>query len=211
MTNRFWSKRSRRAMAGIHPDLRAVLDRALVTSPLDFIVIEGVRSKERQRQLVAEGASQTMNSRHLTGHAVDLLPIGADGPAFAWPLYDKLGPAVKKAAADLNIALEWGGDWTSFRDGPHFQLARADYPESKWTTGQAAPKRVDPVRVPDTEPVKDAAKAGAATAGGGLVIAETVKVGLEQAAPHLPEEIGTYLTLAAIVLGVAVVVWRVLR
>ena len=136
---RKYSQRSLNNLKGVHPDLRRVIDRALQESPLDFIVIEGVRSEERQRQLVASGASQTMNSRHLTGHAVDLLPIGPNGAEFAWPLYDRLGPAVKAAAEAEGVHINWGGDWKRFKDGPHFELNRDAYPESEWRTGQPAP------------------------------------------------------------------------
>ena len=137
---RKYSQRSLNSLRGIHPDLRRVIDRALQDSPLDFVVIEGLRTEERQRELVASGASRTMNSRHLTGHAVDLLPIGPNGPAFDWPLYDQLGPAVKLAADKEGVALDWGGDWKSFRDGPHFELDRAAYPETDWVTGDEAPE-----------------------------------------------------------------------
>jgi peptidoglycan L-alanyl-D-glutamate endopeptidase CwlK len=136
---RKYSQRSLNNMRGIHPDLRRVIDRALQDSPLDFVVIEGLRTQDRQRQLVASGASRTMNSRHITGHAVDLMPIGPNGPAFDWPLYDQLGPAVKEAADKEGIAINWGGDWKSFRDGPHFELDRTAYPETDWTTGDAPP------------------------------------------------------------------------
>lgn len=146
--NRKWSNRSLASLKGIHPDLRRVMDRALEISPLDFIVIEGLRTPERQRQLVASGASQTMNSRHLTGHAVDLLPIGPNGkPAFDWPLYHRLAPAVKQAARELGVSIVWGGDWQSFKDGPHFELERKAYPATAWTTGQPAPTSA-PVAAP---------------------------------------------------------------
>jgi hypothetical protein len=87
-----------------------------------------------------------MNSRHLTGHAVDLVPIGPNGKAaFDWPLYDKLGPAVKAAAEKEGVALDWGGDWTSFKDGPHFELDRKVYPEGDWTSKAKPPaERTDP-------------------------------------------------------------------
>jgi len=137
---RKYSQRSLNNLKGIHPDLRRVIDRALQDSPLDFVVIEGLRSEERQRQMVASGASRTMNSRHLTGHAVDLMPIGPNGPAFDWPLYDKLGPAVKEAAEKEGVALDWGGDWKSFRDGPHFELDRGSYPQTDWMTGDEPPE-----------------------------------------------------------------------
>lgn len=124
-----WSKRSLDNLKGIHPDLRRVMDRALQDSPIDFTVIEGLRTKERQAQLFAEGKSRTMNSRHLTGHAVDLLPIGPNGKgAFDWALYRRLAPAVKAAAQAEGVALVWGGDWKGFPDGPHFELDRKVYP-----------------------------------------------------------------------------------
>ena len=125
-------------MNGVHPDLRRVIDRALQDTPLDFAVIEGLRTRKRQEQLVASGASQTMNSRHLTGHAVDLLPIDptTGKGEFAWPLYDQLGPAVKTAAKKEGVPIIWGGDWTSFKDGPHFELDRRVYNNSKWSTSE---------------------------------------------------------------------------
>lgn len=126
---RRWSKRSLDNMQGIHNDLRRVLNRALQESPVDFVVIEGLRTVERQRQLVAMGASKTMRSRHLTGHAVDLLPIGPSGKGeFHWPLYNKLALAVKAAAEKEGVAIVWGGDWRTFKDGPHFELDRRKYP-----------------------------------------------------------------------------------
>lgn len=136
---RKYSDRSLNNLKGIHPDLRRVIDRALQDSPLDFIVIEGLRTEDRQRELVDSGASWTMDSRHLTGHAVDLLPIGSNGAEFAWPLYDKLGPAVEAAAEAEEVPITWGGRWKK-RDGPHFELKRDVYPASDWTTGQPAPK-----------------------------------------------------------------------
>lgn len=119
--------RSSRNMEGIHPDLRKVLVLALLKSPIDFVVIEGVRPLSRQKQLVASGASKTMNSRHLTGHAVDVAPVVGSQVRFDWPLYHQLAPAFKEAAKELNIPIVWGGDWKSFKDGPHFELDRNFY------------------------------------------------------------------------------------
>jgi peptidoglycan LD-endopeptidase CwlK len=138
---RKYSARSLKNLEGIHPDLRRVIDRALKDSPIDFVVIEGLRTVERQKQLVASGASRTMKSRHLTGHAVDLVPIGPNGkPAFDWPLYHILGPAVKKAAEEENVALVWGGDWKNFKDGPHFELDRVIYFDSDWKSKVKPPE-----------------------------------------------------------------------
>ena len=115
-------------MVGVHPDLVAVCRKALESSEVDFMVIEGVRSKERQTELVAKGASKTMNSRHITGHAVDLVPFVAGSVRWDWPLYHKIADAMKKAATDLKVPIVWGGDWKTFKDGPHFELDRRKYP-----------------------------------------------------------------------------------
>lgn len=134
---RKFSQRSLNNLKGVHPDLRRVMDRALQDSPLDFVVIEGLRTEERQRQLVASGASKTLNSRHITGHAVDIVPIGPNGKAaFDWPLYHKLGPAVEAAAKKEGVNITWGGRWSTFRDGPHFELDRKEYPADQWKSGE---------------------------------------------------------------------------
>lgn len=128
------SAKSREKLSGLHPDLVAVVERAIQIAPADFTVLEGMRTVQRQRQLVARGASKTMNSRHLTGHAVDLAPFvdtDGDGQAqisWAWPDYYPLAAAIKRAAVDLGVPLEWGGDWSKFKDGPHWQLPWKKYP-----------------------------------------------------------------------------------
>lgn len=122
------SPRSVQRLAGVHPDLVKVVARAMELTTVDFIVTEGKRTKARQAQLVTAGASQTMNSRHLTGHAIDLAAMVAGKVRWDWPLYYTLADAMKKAAAEVGVPIEWGGDWTSFKDGPHFQLPRAAYP-----------------------------------------------------------------------------------
>ena len=118
--------RDMQRLSGVHPDLVRVISRARASA--DFVVTEGLRSTERQRQLVAAGASQTMASRHLTGHAVDLAALVGGVVRWDWPLYDRLAQAVKKAAAEEEVAIVWGGDWPKFRDGPHFELEWRRYP-----------------------------------------------------------------------------------
>lgn len=112
----------------VHPDLVKVVERAIEITPVDFTVLEGRRSIERQKALVAAGASQTMNSRHLTGHAVDLGAWVDSQLDWSWPLYPRIAAAVKIAANQLKIPIEWGGDWKTFKDGPHFQLPWKNYP-----------------------------------------------------------------------------------
>lgn len=120
--------RSLSKLEGIHPDLRKVMDRAIEITTLDFSVTEGLRTEARQKQLVAIGASKTMKSRHLTGHAVDVAPFAAGKTRWDWPLFHQLAPVIKQAAADVSVPIEWGGDWQSFPDGPHFQLPWTEYP-----------------------------------------------------------------------------------
>lgn len=166
MTRKF-SARSQANLKGVHPDLVRVIERALQTSPLDFVVIEGVRSIERQKQLVASGASRTMNSRHITGHAVDIVPIGPNGKAaFDWPLYNRLAPAVKEAAAREGVAIVWGGDWKSFKDGPHFELDRDIYSEDDWQTKKVPAE--DRTSVTQSTTVRASAVQIASGAGAGV-------------------------------------------
>ena len=114
--------RSLTNLQGVHPDLVKVVKRAIQISECDFTVIEGVRTAARQAQLVKQGASQTKNSRHLTGHAVDLGAWVNGTVTWDWKYYYQIEKAMKQAAKELNIPIEWGGDWKTFKDGPHFQL-----------------------------------------------------------------------------------------
>lgn len=121
------SKRSMAKLEGVHPDLVRVIKLAIELTPVDFGVTEGLRTVERQRQLRDSGASRTMSSRHLTGHAVDLVAYIGRDVRWDWPLYHKIADAVKRAAKSLEVPIVWGGDWVSFRDGPHFELDREHY------------------------------------------------------------------------------------
>ena len=117
--------RSRDNLEGVHTDLQRVVERAIEITDKDFTVIEGLRSKARQRELVNDGKSKTMNSRHLTGHAVDIAPWPI---SWDWEYFYPIADAMKEAADELGVALEWGGDWKSFPDAPHWQLSRKVYP-----------------------------------------------------------------------------------
>jgi len=128
--------KSRLKLNGVHKDLVAVVEKAITISSKDFTVIEGLRSIERQKQLYAAGKSKTLNSRHITGHAVDLAPWPTNGDFDSdgilniadWDEYYPIADAMKEAAEDLGVSLEWGGDWKGFPDGPHFQLSHKVYP-----------------------------------------------------------------------------------
>lgn len=122
------STRSISRLKGVHPDLVKVVNRAIQISTVDFAVLEGLRTAERQQQLVKAGASLTLKSRHLTGHAIDLGAMVDGKIRWDWPLYHKIAEAMKDAARELKIAIVWGGDWRMFKDGPHFELDRKVYP-----------------------------------------------------------------------------------
>jgi peptidoglycan L-alanyl-D-glutamate endopeptidase CwlK len=125
--------RSEKSLQGVHPDLVRVVRECAETCPIAFTVTEGLRSELRQAVLFKQGASKTMKSRHLTGHAIDvaaMIDFDGDGDLeirWDWPLYKQIADAMKKAAQLLNIPIEWGGDWKTHRDGPHFQLPHKEY------------------------------------------------------------------------------------
>jgi peptidoglycan L-alanyl-D-glutamate endopeptidase CwlK len=146
--------KSRAKLRDVHPALAGVILGAAEISPLPFTVLEGKRSLDRQRALLASGASRTMDSRHLTGHAVDIAPLVEDQVRWDWPLFYRLAPVVKLVASRKGVALVWGGVWDrplaelcdveqdvadyiqrrravgkkAFIDGPHFELGRTQYP-----------------------------------------------------------------------------------
>ena len=121
------SQKSLDRLAGVHPELVACVKRAIELSTVDFAVLEGLRDPARQKTLMESGASQTLNSRHITGHAVDLGAWVDNQVDWSWPLYHKIAVAMKEAAKELNVAIVWGGDW-KMRDGPHYELDRRKYP-----------------------------------------------------------------------------------
>ena len=118
------SEKSLRRLDGVHPDLVKVVKRAIEITQIDFVVIEGLRTKARQAYLLDAGKSRTMNSYHLTGHAVDIAPIIDGKTSWDWKYFHPLADAMKQAAKELHVELTWGGDWENFRDGPHFQVSR---------------------------------------------------------------------------------------
>jgi len=127
-------------LKGVHPDLVKVVKRAIELTPIDFTVLEGLRTKERQQQLVAKGASKTMNSYHITGHAVDIAPLVDGKVTWDWKYYFPMAEAMRQAAKELNVRVKWGANWgylndsshklgqadlsKTFPDGPHFQVDR---------------------------------------------------------------------------------------
>ncbi|MDG9671832.1 M15 family metallopeptidase [Hahella sp. CR1] len=124
----YLGERSKSRLVGLHPDLVKVVERAIQITPIDFTVLEGLRSLERQKELYKAGKSKTMRSRHLTGHAVDLGVLINGSITWEARYYQILADAVKQAADELGIPIEWGGDFNGFFDGPHYQLPWKEYP-----------------------------------------------------------------------------------
>ncbi len=138
------SVRDEQRLIGVHPDLVRLVRKVADSPAPPFMVIEGVRTLAKQREYFAAGKSKTMNSRHLpkaaagvaglVSHAVDIAPlvdIDRDGDLdLSWQAahFYPIAEAIQTAAKALGIAIIWGGNWVSFRDMPHFELARAQYP-----------------------------------------------------------------------------------
>lgn len=123
-------------LKGVHPDLVRVVNRCTgdwKDADTGFVVTCGVRTLDEQKILKAKGASKTLRSRHIPAangfsHAVDLAATIGGNVRWDWPLYDRLAKAMKAAANKEKVPLEWGGDWASFKDGPHYQLPWKQYP-----------------------------------------------------------------------------------
>jgi len=145
------SKRSLDRLDGVDERLAAVVAAAIHISRVDFGVICGMRTLEEQRELVEKGASQTMKSKHLVGHAVDLMAYCGSRASWELNLYDDIADAVAEAAREVDVPIVWGAAWTvpniaqysegtmedamnsyidvrrsqgrrPFIDGPHFEL-----------------------------------------------------------------------------------------
>ena len=118
------SQRSLDRLKGVHPDLVKVVKRAIEISEYDFMVVEGLRTKETQAEYVRKGVSQTMNSRHIIGQAVDLAPL--ENGAIDWNnkkgQFDAVAKAMLQAAKELNVKITWGGTFKRLVDKPHFQI-----------------------------------------------------------------------------------------
>ena len=137
MTFKF-SRRSLNNLVGVHPDLVKVMTATLDVSPVDFGIIEGVRSAAKQHADFLAGASDLdeppqpgkLRGRHLTGHAIDFA-VWKDG-TFTWDdtLIREVADAAKTCAKHLNVAIVWGGDWVHRHDGGHIELNRATYPDA---------------------------------------------------------------------------------
>lgn len=127
-----FSKRSLGNLDGVHPDLVEVCKKAIELSEdfeIDFIITDGARTIEEQREFVAKGASRTMHSRHLGGFAVDTVALVNGRVSYREEDMTKVAECFKRAAAKLRIPIHWGGDWKTFKDTPHIELDKERYPD----------------------------------------------------------------------------------
>lgn len=133
--------RSLQRLDRAHPQLKKLFIEAAKKCPVNIEISEVDRTKARQAQLLKAGATRTMNSRHIpknphherygakpVSHAVDFFVTVEGKVRWDWPLYAKAGAHIKAVAKQLGIAIVWGGDWRTFRDGPHVELDRKTYP-----------------------------------------------------------------------------------
>lgn len=116
------NQRSLDKLKGVNTDLVEIALRASKTSSVPFVVTEGLRTTQRQAELVARGASKTMASKHITGRAIDVAAVVDGKVSWEMKYYAQIAVAFKSAATDLGIRIVWGGDWKYFKDGPHFEL-----------------------------------------------------------------------------------------
>ena len=144
------SQRSLDRLDGVEDSLVVVVKRAIQLTKVDFGVSEGLRSVARQAELVAKGASKTMNSKHIDGLAVDLVAYISGRVSWELNLYDDIADAMAAAAKEHGVTVRWGGAWhiddigtwqgkmedamttyidlrrsqgkRPFIDGPHFEL-----------------------------------------------------------------------------------------
>lgn len=116
------NERSLRNLKGVNQDMVDVVHRAAEICPVYFVVTEGLRTVQRQAELLAKGASRTMNSKHITGRAVDVAAFPNGKLSWEWKYYVVISKAFKQAAKELGVKIKWGGDWRTFKDAPHFEL-----------------------------------------------------------------------------------------
>ena len=144
-------------LTGVHPDLVRVVQDCAANGvmPFTFGISQGLRTVAEQAKDVAAGKSKTMNSRHLDGHAVDLVVLVDNAITWSWPSYDALAEQMKLASVRTGVPIIWGGCWDKeigllgddmeeeaasyvlrakaaggkgFLDGPHFELPWGKYP-----------------------------------------------------------------------------------
>lgn len=130
MRNFKLSDKSLKNLSGVHDDLCAVVKLAIKITQVDFCITEGMRALNTQKRLIKEKKTQTLNSRHLTGHAVDVAAWVNGKVSWDWEYYEEIAKAMNHASNQLDVPVEWGGTWNTLKDGCHFELSWDNYPVS---------------------------------------------------------------------------------
>ena len=212
--------KDRARLVGLHPDLVRLVNEVARITTLPFTILEGVRSVAKQRENVKKGVSWTMNSRHLTGHAVDLAPIVNGKVSWDWPVYFKFAPIVKQAAKNLGLAIEWGWDWRKTKDGPHWQLPWASHAATTSTAGKKPtplPKEVTSAPAYTEETQGYATGKAVATSATGVAVGTSIAAeplatavdGIQQNSWALSSGDYVQIAVAVVVIGLTVyAAWR---
>lgn len=116
------SKLSLERLEGVDERLKAIVIECAARCSYPFNVSEGLRTKEQQREYVRQGKSRTMNSKHLTGKAVDLYPLTMNRKQVDWSRFEELADLMFQVARDQDTEIVWGGHWKTFVDKCHFEL-----------------------------------------------------------------------------------------
>ena len=116
------NQRSLQNLQGVHPSLVKLMKTAILSSPFPFMITEGLRSIERQKQLFQEGKTKTLDSYHLKGRAVDIAVIVENHITWNYSFYEKVAKHILKIAHRKHLKITWGGTWNTLVDAVHFQL-----------------------------------------------------------------------------------------
>ena len=116
------SELSKKRLEGVEERLKAIVIECASRCLFPFNVSEGLRSVEQQREYVRQGKSRTMNSKHLTGKAVDLYPLSMDRKQVDWSRFEELADLMFQVASDQGTEIVWGGNWKTLVDKCHFEL-----------------------------------------------------------------------------------------
>lgn len=117
-----FSERSKEKLKTVDIRLQNLMNMAIKNSPYDFGITEGIRTLKRQKELVAQGKSKTLKSYHLVGKAVDIKIYVNGEITWDFKYYKEVANHIKEVAKKLGYVITWGGDWKTFKDGPHFQI-----------------------------------------------------------------------------------------
>lgn len=117
-----FSNISKKILSTVDKRLQTLMLASIYNSPYDFKITEGIRTLERQKELLAQGKTRTLKSYHLIGKAVDICILINGKASWDFKLYKEVSEHIKNEARKLGYRITWGGDWKTFKDGPHFQI-----------------------------------------------------------------------------------------